>query len=65
MPTKIYSNKIISITDLKKNPMQIADDTVEGPVLVLNRNKPVCYCLSPEDYEKLIKLVNVEEDYYV
>lgn len=65
MPTKIYSNKIIGITDLKKNPMQIADDIVEGPVLVLNHNKPAFYCISPVDYERLIKLVSVEEDHYV
>ena len=71
MVNKIHTDKVISITELKKNPMGIVDDIVEGPVVVLNRNKPVFYCLSPDDYGKLVKLLNlekndnVEEDPYV
>lgn len=46
--TQILTSKIAGITDLKRNPMSIATEVGEDTVAILNRNKPVFYCISPE-----------------
>lgn len=56
MVDMVLSNAIISITDLKKNPMQVQE--LFPAVCVLNRNKPAFYCVSPECYEKLLEIEN-------
>lgn len=45
---KILTPNIASITDLKRNPMQTVAGTDDEAVAILNRNKPVFYCISPE-----------------
>ncbi len=45
--TEILTARIASITDLKRNPMQVLDHDSEA-VAILNRNKPVFYCVSPD-----------------
>jgi antitoxin StbD len=48
----ILADTSISVTELKKNPI---------PVVVLNHNKPVFYCVPSEMYEALMdKLEDVE-----
>lgn len=46
--TQILTGKIAGITDLKRNPMRIAAEVCEETVAILNHNKPVFYCISPE-----------------
>lgn len=46
--SQVLTGKIAGITDLKRNPMWIADEVSEEAVAILNRNKPVFYCISPE-----------------
>jgi len=51
----MLSTNLKSITDLRLNPFaitQLAKD--EGPVYILNRNKPVGVILDVKDYEQLI-----------
>lgn len=50
----VLTDAIISITDLKKNPMQVQE--LFPAVCVLNRNKPAFYCVSPERYEELLEI---------
>ena len=50
----VLTDAIISITDLKKNPMQVQE--LFPAVCVLNRNKPAFYCISPERYEELLEI---------
>lgn len=52
---KLSSNLITSITDLKKNPMAVLNGSHGQAVAVLNRNKPVFYCVPVEVYEELVK----------
>lgn len=50
-----------SISDLKKNPMYIMEQGDGAPVAILNRNKPVFYCVPAHDYEIMMeKLENAE-----
>ena len=47
----IIAGKTASITDLKRNPMQIAD--ANEPVAILNHNKPVFYCVPTQEWEAI------------
>lgn len=42
----IHTNKTINITDLKKNPIQVANEVT----CVLSRGKPVFYCVPADEY---------------
>ncbi|MEW5251648.1 type II toxin-antitoxin system Phd/YefM family antitoxin [Microbulbifer sp. 2201CG32-9] len=50
----ILSDRVMPISEAKRNPMALAKDTEAGPVAVLNRNRPVMYCLSPALYEEIL-----------
>ncbi|TDT40213.1 antitoxin StbD [Halospina denitrificans] len=50
----ILSDTSTSISELKKNPMGVMEQANGAPVAVLNRNRPVFYCLSAETYEALL-----------
>jgi antitoxin StbD len=57
MTNIILSDISASITELKKNPM-LTVATGEGlPVLILNRNEPVFYCIPAQAYEALMDYV--------
>lgn len=44
-----------SISDLKKNPMYVVAQGEGSPVAILNRNKPVFYCVPASDYEIMME----------
>ncbi|MDP8098432.1 type II toxin-antitoxin system Phd/YefM family antitoxin [Pasteurella atlantica] len=53
---RLLSSNIASISDLKRNPMLILENGDDEAVAILNRNKPVFYCISPrllEYYQEL------------
>lgn len=43
-----------SVTDLKKDPMGTYREGNGDPMVILNRNEPAFYILSPERYEELL-----------
>ncbi|MUK91901.1 antitoxin [Aliivibrio fischeri] len=50
-----------SISELKANPMAVIDHGDGFPVAVLNRNKPVFYCVPAEQFEVMLdKLEDIE-----
>lgn len=51
MTIEIFTNTTIGITELKVNPIQVADHDV---VCVLSRSKPVFYTVTPERMEELL-----------
>lgn len=51
MTIEIFTNTTIGITELKVNPMQVAEHQM---VCVLSRSKPVFYTLTPERMEELL-----------
>ena len=57
MANKILADVSLGISELKRDPMAVAELTKEGPVVVLNRNEPVFYCVSPEEYSRLVSLL--------
>jgi antitoxin StbD len=47
----ILTEVTASISEFKKNPMRIVDAGEGFPVAILNRNKPVFYCIPANVYE--------------
>ena len=50
-----------SITDLKRDPMGIAQASQEGAVAILNRNQPAFYCVTPALFEYFQELAEDAE----
>lgn len=58
---QIYAVNSTSISELKKNPMAVINQAEGFPVAVLNRNRPVFYCVPADAYEALMdKLEDME-----
>ena len=61
MINAILSNIAASISDLKKNPMEVVRQGEGETVAILNHNKPAFYCVPAEVYEKLMdRLEDIE-----
>ncbi|KQB52040.1 plasmid stability protein StbD, antitoxin of toxin-antitoxin stability system [Pseudomonas endophytica] len=50
-----------SVTDLKKDPMGTFRESGGDPMVILNRNEPAFYILSPERYELLLEMIDDAE----
>ena len=50
-----------SVTDLKKDPMGTYRESGGDPMVILNRNEPAFYILSPERYELLLEMIDDAE----
>ena len=50
----ILADSSVSVTELKKNPMAAVEAGEGFPVVVLNHNKPVFYCIPAQAYENLM-----------
>ena len=58
----VLSNIAVSVTDLKRNfagILKLADD---GPIAVLNHNRPEAYLLPASHYERLMEHLEDLED---
>ncbi len=61
MVATVLSDAVVSISDLKKNPMKVVQEADGFPIAVLNRNTPAFYCVPAEAYEALMdKLEDLE-----
>jgi len=61
MVATVLSDTVVSVSDLKKNPIKVVAQGEGFPVAVLNRNTPAFYCVPAEAYEALMdKLEDLE-----
>jgi antitoxin StbD len=61
MINNILSDFAVSISDLKRNPMEAVRQGEGAPIAILNHNKPAFYCVPAETYEKIMdRLENIE-----
>jgi len=61
MATRILADVTASITELKANPVKVANSAYGEPVAVLNRNEPAFYCVPVDTYEMMMdKLEDLE-----
>ena len=59
---KLYSDKTVSVTELKRNFSSVLSQAGGDPVAVLNHNRPEAYVLSAAYYAKLIERLEDLED---
>ncbi|CAD6518268.1 type II toxin-antitoxin system Phd/YefM family antitoxin [Paraburkholderia metrosideri] len=50
----ILARQSVGISELKANPNAVIEAAGGQPVALLNRNKPVAYIISPEQYEQIL-----------
>ena len=58
---EILADSSVSVTELKKNPMSAVEAGHGFPVVVLNHNKPVFYCVPAEAYKVLMDKLEDQE----
>ena len=58
----IYSNKTVSVTELKRNFAEIIQQADDSPVAILNHNRPEADLLSAAHYERLVTHLEDLED---
>jgi len=59
---RIEATTVSSISDLKRSPAQVITEAEDGPVAILNHNKPVAYVIAAAAYEKMIDLIEDLQD---
>src|SRR6266567_9354863 len=57
---RLYARASVSISDLKKNPSRIINQSEVSPVAILNHNKPSAYLIPADAFEALMEKL---EDY--
>ncbi len=57
---RLYARASVSISDLKKNPSRIINQSEGAPVAILNHNRPSAYIIPAEAFEVLMEKL---EDY--
>ncbi len=56
----VLANCSASISELKRNPSALIEESDGEPIAILNHNKPTAYLIPAETYEELIDSI---EDY--
>lgn len=56
----VLANCSASISELKRNPSALIDQSEGEPIAILNHNKPTAYLIPAETYEALLDSI---EDY--
>ncbi|WP_089604170.1 type II toxin-antitoxin system Phd/YefM family antitoxin [Acinetobacter piscicola] len=57
----ILSRFVSSISELKKNPMEVVNNGFGEAVAILNRNNPAFYCVPADMYERMMDLIEDQE----
>lgn len=57
----ILSRFVSSVSELKKNPMEVVNNGFGEAVAILNRNNPAFYCVPADMYERMMDLIEDEE----
>ena len=61
MVAVIHTPFTASISDLKKNPTEVALSGDGEAVAIVNRNKPAFYCVPPELYQRIIDALKQQD----
>jgi len=57
---RIYASASISISELKKNPSRVINESEGAPVAILNHNKPSAYLVPADTFAAVMEKL---EDY--
>ncbi len=58
----IYSRATVSVSELKRSFADVLKQADDGPVAVLNHNRPEAYLLPAAHYERLLAYIEDLED---
>lgn len=58
MTQVIHSGRVISITEFRKNPVECVNSG-KGALAIMSRNYPAFYCVSAEEFGKLLELAEI------
>ena len=58
----VLTNVTVSVTELKRDFARVLHETEQGPVAVLNHNRPAAYLVSSDQYERLMAYIEDLED---
>ncbi len=56
----VLANHSASISELKKNPSSLIEQSCGEPIAILNHNRPTAYLIPAETYERFLDTI---EDY--
>ena len=54
---QILSDYSTSVTDLKRNPNALLEESQGMPIAILNHNKPIAYLIAADTYEVFLELI--------
>lgn len=54
MAERLLATHTASISELKMNPMAVANSAFGEPIAILNRNKVAFYCVPTEKFEEIL-----------
>ena len=54
----IYANFTASITELKKSPTALLEQSDNEPIAILNHNRPTAYLVPAKTFEKLMEMID-------
>ena len=55
---QVLADYSASISELKKNPTALLNDSEGSPIAILNHNKPAAYLIPAETYEWMVELID-------
>lgn len=55
---RIEADVVVSVSDLKRSPSSIMEQSRGNPVAVLNHNRVMAYMLDPQTYEAMLELLD-------
>lgn len=53
----VFANRSASISELKKNPSALIEQSDGQPIAILNHNKPTAYLIPADTYEMLLEKI--------
>lgn len=53
----VLASRSASISELKKNPSSLIEQSAGEPIAILNHNKPTAYLIPAETYEALLEKI--------
>ncbi len=54
----LYATQVASISELKKNPSKLINDSEGNPVAILNHNTAAAYLVPVELFEKMMEMLD-------
>jgi antitoxin StbD len=61
----LHATQVASISELKKNPTKVINDSHGQPVAILNHNTAAAYLIPVETYEHMMDLLDDKELYEI